>query len=303
MQTKKRVDTVVIPAAGLGTRSLPATKVLPKELLPVLDVPAIHLIVEEASEAGIERVVLVLSRGKHLLMDYFDRHPELEASLKNKGREDLYERVTAPVSLAHVLTVRQHMPLGLGHSVLSARAAVGEGPFAVILPDDLMVAEIPAIQQLLNVRLQAGEPDAVVVGLIEVPEGTEHLYGIVEVKETETRPMEPLNVRRLTEKPRPGTAPSRLAIVGRYLLPQKIFDTLASVPKGAGGEIQLTDGIQALADRGHPVLGCLLSGVRFDLGDHVGYVRATVWAALKRESLAPRIRQALAELLDETQEP
>ena len=291
---KPAIRTAVIPAAGLGTRSLPATKVIPKEMLPVLDVPAIQVVVEEAVRSGIERIVLVLSRGKHMVADHFDRHIELEAALKEKGKIDLLEKVLATSDLAEVVSVRQPEPLGLGHAVLCARSAVGAEPFSVLLPDDLVAFEKPALKQLMEAHAEGGDG---VVALAEVPEGQQHLYGIAAVVEKGVGPGGVCTVSGLVEKPPPGKAPSRLAVVGRYVLPPEIFAALERVKRGALGEIQLTDAIQSLVEGPTVVKGKVVEGQRFDLGDPVGYIAATIDAALARPETADRVRKVLSELL------
>lgn len=286
--------TVVIPAAGLGTRSLPATKVVPKELLPVLDIPAIQLMVEEAVRSGFERVVLVLREGKQLVADHFERHPELEEYLEARGQAELLEKVTAVCKLAEVVVARQPEPLGLGHAVLCAREAVGRKPFSVLLPDDLVISPTPPLGQVAD-AVRSDEEGA--VALMEVPEGRQHLYGIARVDSDRWREGAPVAIEQLVEKPAPGSAPSCLAVVGRYVLPNEVFDSLDKVKRGAGGEIQLTDGLERLVRQGTTVRGVVLKGTRFDLGDPAGYVAATVHAALARQGLEPRVRRLVGELL------
>lgn len=288
------IKTVVIPAAGLGTRSLPSTKVVPKELLPVLDVPAIQVMVEEAVLSGVGRVVLVLRGGKELVAEHFARHRELEEHLRARGQMELLEKVVAVCRLAEVVTVGQPEPLGLGHAVYCAKDAVGGGPFAVLLPDDMVVSEKPALRQVMEAR--QGDSEAS-VALMEVSQGKEQLYGIAGVDSDEWRQHQPVVINELVEKPRPGTAPSRLAVVGRYVLPFEIFDALEHVGKGAGGEIQLTDALELLVRGSTTVWGVVLQGRRFDLGDPAEFVAATVHAALSKPGLEARVRGILDELL------
>src|SRR5262245_1208796 len=239
----KRVRKAVLPVAGLGTRFLPATKVLPKEMLPIVDTPSIQLIVEECVGAGIEEIILITARGKSALEDHFDRAAELESVLEKRGKTADLALVRKPTEMARYLSVRQGEPRGLGHAVLCAREAVGDEPFAVILGDDLLDAEVPGVRQLINVYEKTGTG---VIALKEVPAGQEHMYGVVDGERVSPRE---LKLRRLVEKPAPGTAPSRLAIIGRYVLPPEIFAILAETPPGRGGEIQLTDGLATLCAR------------------------------------------------------
>lgn len=291
-QTQRKVRKAVLPVAGLGTRFLPVTKSIPKEMLPIVDVPSIQLIVEECAESGIEEVVLVTARGKSAMEDYFDRAGELEAALAQRNKTADLELVRRPTSLARFVSVRQAEARGLGHAVLCAKSAVGDEPFAVLLGDDLVHARVPAVRQLLDVYERWGTG---VIGLKEVPPGQEHLYGIVEGTRVEGRDFQ---IKRLVEKPAPGTAPSRMAVIGRYVLPPEIFEILEQTPPGRGGEIQLTDGLATLCER-RGLHGVELEGERFDAGDRAGYVLAVVHYALRRKDIGAEVRAGLARMLDD----
>jgi UTP--glucose-1-phosphate uridylyltransferase len=288
----KKVRKAVLPVAGLGTRFLPATKAMPKEMLPLVDTPSIQIIVEECVAAGIEEIIFVTARGKSALEDHFDRAPELEALLERRGKKEDLARVQRPTQLARFSSVRQGEARGLGHAVLCARAAVGDEPFAVLLGDDLLEAERPGLRQLIDNFEQWGQG---VVALKEVPPGQEHLYGIIDGDKVGDRDW---RLRRLIEKPAPGSAPSRLAIIGRYVLPPEIFDILEQTPPGRGGEIQLTDAMAVLCDR-HGMHGLEVEGRRFDAGDRAGYVLAVLYYALRRKDIGADVRAGAQRLLDE----
>jgi len=281
----------VIPAAGLGTRFLPATKAVPKEMLPIVDVPTIQYIVQEAVDAGLTEIVLVTGRGKSAIEDHFDFAPELERFLEEKGKPDLLQLVRDIARMVHVVSVRQQEPRGLGHAVLAARHAVGNEPFAVLLGDDIIDAPVPCIRQLLDVYATRGP----VIALRAVPPEQTPLYGVIAGQRVAERLH---RIESLVEKPPAGTAPTNLAIVpGRYVLPPEIFDILERTPPGKGGEIQLTDGLQILA-REHTLHGYEVEGDRYDAGEKVGFIEATVAFALKRPDLGPRLRPVLRRLLD-----
>ena len=282
----------MLPVAGLGTRFLPATKALPKEMLPLVDIPSIQLIVEECAAAGIEEVIFVTARGKSAIEDHFDRAPELESLLERRGKKDDLARVRRPTQLARFASVRQAEARGLGHAVLCARDAVGDEPFAVLLGDDLLDAEVPGIRQLIDVYQRTGTG---VVAVKEVPVGQEHLYGIVDGQRAGGREIQ---VRKLIEKPAPGTAPSRMAIIGRYVLPPEIFEILASTPPGRGDEIQLTDGLATLCER-RGLSALEVEGRRFDVGDRAGYVVAMVHYALRRDDIRDEVRAGIEAMLKE----
>jgi UTP--glucose-1-phosphate uridylyltransferase len=289
--SRKKVRKAVVPVAGLGTRFLPATKAVPKEMLPLVDVPSIQIIVEECVAAGIEEIIFITAKGKSAIEDHFDRAPELEALLERRGKKQDLATVRRLSELARFVSVRQGEARGLGHAVLCARAAVGDEPFAVLLGDDLLHAEVPGIRQLIDVYERTGTG---VVGLKEVPVGQEHLYGIVGGERTSPRE---LRVDKLIEKPAPGTAPSRFAIVGRYLLPPEIFDILEKTPPGRGDEIQLTDGLATLCAQAG-LYGVELDGQRFDVGDRAGYVVALVHYALLRPELRDEVQAGIEKLLE-----
>ncbi len=279
----------MIPAAGLGTRFLPATKAIPKEMLPIVDVPTIQLVIEEAVRAGITDIVVVNGRHKHAIEDHFDHAYELEHTLRERGNAKLADEMAKLAQMAHIHSVRQKAPLGLGHAVLSAREAVGNEPVAVLLGDDLVDNDRdPAIGQLARVYEETG---AGAVMVMEVPAGKEHMYGIVAGDMVNGR----MRIREMVEKPKPGTAPSRWAIVGRYVLPPAIWGHLERTKPGAGGEIQLTDGLVELAKSQDGLYGVIVEGTRHDAGDKLGYLRANLVYALKR----PELRAAVVELCRE----
>ncbi|RMG10754.1 MAG: UTP--glucose-1-phosphate uridylyltransferase [Deltaproteobacteria bacterium] len=286
------VKKAIIPAAGLGTRFLPATKAVPKELLPIVDVPTLQYIVEEAVASGIEQVILVNGRGKGAIEDHFDISYELEDVLRKRGKKELLEQVHHIAQMVKLVSVRQKEPLGLGHAVLSGRGPVADDEtFAVLLGDDIIDAETPATRQLIRVHEATGRG---VVALMEVPDRETHKYGIVAGKKQADGT---LRVERLVEKPDPGTAPSNLAIIGRYLLPGKVFRFIEETRPGHGGEIQLTDALQRLADE-EGLVGVKVTGERHDAGDKVGWLRANLLFALKREDLKDRVRAMLEEVLE-----
>ena len=283
----------VIPAAGLGTRFLPVTRSVPKELLPILDRPMLQYVVAEAAEAGVEEVIVITSRGKEGIADYFRGRPELEARLADDS--GLLERVRSGTELAEVSFVIQEEPLGLGHAVLTAREAVGDETFAVILPDDIIAHTPGALSQMLAAIAGRGD-DAAAVAVERLPWEVVHNYGVVDA-ETVSAGLH--RVKGLVEKPAPGTAPSNLSIVGRYILPPRVFDCLERTAPGAKGEIQLTDGLALLMADG-PLYACEFEGVRYDGGNPMGLLRASLEHALAREDTRPAaaelVRQLAAEL-------
>lgn len=293
MAMVKPVRKAVLPVAGVGTRFLPVTKAVPKELLPIVDVPAIQINVEECVASGLRDLILVTSRGKDALLDYFDRAGELEDLLERKGKHAELAMVRRLNDLAQISAVRQPEARGLGHAVLCARAAVGDEPFAVLLGDDLFEGNPPGIKQLLEVYAKYGKG---VVGLWEVPAGQEHLYGIVD---GESMGGDVFRLTNLVEKPEPGKTPSRLAVVGRYVLPPEIFPILANTKPGRGGEIQLTDALATLC-ASDGLLGVKLRGERFDAGDRAGYVLAVLRYALRRSDIGVAVRAGAEKLLRET---
>jgi UTP--glucose-1-phosphate uridylyltransferase len=281
-----KVRKAVILAAGMGTRMLPASKVIPKEILPVVDKPAIQMVVEEAVASGIEEIILVLSPGRTTVLEHFQSAPELEKLLEQRFKHDLLEVVRYTNGLARFSTAYQYEPLGLGHAVLQSREAVGDEPFAAILPDDIFDGPRPCLSQLIAV---AEQEDAPVVALTKVPRSELSKYGIVEVKTMRPRVHQLMG---MVEKPPIEQAPSDLAIMGRYVLTPDIFPLLAAGKPGAGGEIQLTDGLLALSAR-RKLYGYEFEGVRYDLGDRVGFITAQIGFGLKRPELADRLRAYL----------
>ncbi len=281
-----RVRKAVIVAAGLGTRMLPATRVIPKEILPVVDRPAIQVVVEEAVASGIEEIVIVVSPGRSIVLDHFAPVPDLERHLVARSKHELLEVVRSISGIARITRAEQAEPLGLGHAVLQARAAVGDEPFAVMLPDDIFDADPPCLRQLLEVAEAREGP---VVALMRVARAELSKYGIVEAEPAGPR------LYRLTgmvEKPEPHNAPSDFAIVGRYVLTPEIFGILADGQPGTGGEIQLTDGLLALSRR-RAMYGYEFAGTRYDLGDRLGLITAQIGFGLKRPDLAARLRDYL----------
>jgi UTP--glucose-1-phosphate uridylyltransferase len=291
-RTGHTATKAVIPAAGLGTRFLPATKAVPKELLPVVDKPALQYIVEEAAAAGLTDVLLVTGRGKSSMVDHFDRRPDLEMQLEAADKKELLEAVRRPCELAAIHTSRQSEPLGLGHAVLCAAAHVGRAPFAVMLGDDLVDERDPLLPRMLELQARTG---GIVVGLIEVPKEQTALYGIATA--TPTAEEDIVSISAMVEKPDPEEAPSNLAVIGRYVLPGEIFDVLEQTPPGRGGEIQLTDAMAAMAQAGTPVHGVLFRGRRYDTGDRQSYLRAVVQLACDREDLGPDFRAWLSDFV------
>ena len=289
MPTSPAVHDVLVPAAGLGTRMLPATRAVPKELLPLVDRPIIQYGVEEAARAGIRRVVLITSPGNTLSAAHFAPAPDLEAELAARGKPELLAVVRELAALADVTTVHQPAPRGLGHAVLCGRDAVGDAPFAVMLPDDVIDADPPALRQMLDVFADTGDP----VLLVErVPHSAVSRYGIIAAEPVRDGVF---RVTDLVEKPAVGDAPSDLAIIGRYLLTPDVFPALEATEAGAGGEIQLTDALRRLLDR-RPIYACRLAGTRLDAGNRLGYLKATIHFALQRPDLAPDLRAFLASV-------
>jgi UTP--glucose-1-phosphate uridylyltransferase len=287
----KRVRVAVFPAAGLGTRFLPATKAQPKEMLPLVDRPLVQYVAEEARAAGIERIVIVTGRGKNAIEDHFDTSFELERLLEDRGKSDLLDEVRKVSELIPISYVRQKVALGLGHAVLQARDLVGNEPFAVMLGDDIVDSDVPCIGQMMRLYERRGNP---VIALQEVPRAETRHYGIVAGKASasDDRVVE---ITDMVEKPTPERAPSNLAIIGRYILPPEIFSILEATGADAGGEIQLTSGLQSLLQRG-PVDGYRFEGKRYDAGDKLGFLKATVEFALKREDLGEPFREYLRGL-------
>lgn len=281
-----RVRKAVIPAAGQGTRFLPATKAIPKEMIPIIDVPMIQHIIEEAVRSGVEDVILVTARHKEAIENHFDSNYELEDSLDKKGKHELAELSRKVGNICNLITVRQKNPMGLGHAVACAEAIVGREPFAVLLGDDLIDSEVPCTRQLIEMHERHG---ASVVGVMEVPKSEVSKYGVVGGKRIDAKTT---HVERLVEKPAPENAPSCLAIPGRYVLSPTIFDCIRETKPGKGGEIQLTDALQLLAQR-EKLLAYQYTGTRYDTGDRLGFIEATLAFALKR----PELRSGVLEIM------
>jgi len=282
----KRVRKAVFPAAGLGTRFLPATKASPKEMLPLVDKPLIQYVVEEAVASGIESVIIVTGRGKSAIEDHFDVSFELEALLRDRGREDDLRLVREISDIARVSYVRQREALGLGHAILQARDLVGDEPFAVMLSDDIIDSKTPALRQLLDVYEKY---DAPVLATMEVEGEAISRFGALDVEEVTDGVF---RIKDMVEKPPPGQAPSNLAIIGRYVLTPDIFDEIVKTTPGAIGEIQITDAMRALLKK-RDFYAVRFEGTRYDAGDKLGFLIATVELALKHQDLAPAFRQYL----------
>ncbi|HET6891110.1 MAG TPA: UTP--glucose-1-phosphate uridylyltransferase GalU [Pyrinomonadaceae bacterium] len=285
----KKVRKAVFPAAGLGTRFLPATKASPKEMLPLVDKPLIQYVVEEAVASGIESVVIVTGRGKTTMEDHFDISFELEKLLEERGKKDLLKEMRAISEMARVMYVRQREPLGLGHAVLQARDCVEDEPFAVMLSDDIIDSETPALKQLLDVYERY---DAPVLGTMQVAGEAITRFGVIDCEEVEEGVYK---IKDMVEKPKFSEAPSDLAIIGRYVLTPDIFDELEKTTPGAIGEIQITDGMRALLKK-RPFYAVRFKGIRHDAGDKLGFLIANVAFALKRPDLAPEFQEYLKSL-------
>lgn len=288
---KQTVRKAVYPAAGLGTRFLPATKAMPKEMLPLVDKPLIQYAVEEAVGSGIEHIIIITGRGKTAIEDHFDVSFELESLLEEKRAGERLNVVRDISEMADVAYVRQKKALGLGHAVLRAKDLVGREPFAVVLADDVIASAIPCLRQLIAVY---EEQQASVVALMEVPNERISAYGVVDAVAVPGCPGV-FKVRRLVEKPKPDAAPSNLAIIGRYVLAPEIFDAIEETGPGANGEIQLTDALNNLLKR-QPIFGLQFEGTRYDAGDKLGFLKATVEFALKRDDLGGEFRSYLRGL-------
>ena len=288
---KGRVRKAVFPAAGLGTRFLPATKAQPKEMLPLVDKPIIQYVIEEAVAAGLTNIIIVTGRGKNAIEDHFDVSYELERLLQERGKTDLLDQVRAVSNMINVSYVRQGEALGLGHAVLVARDLVGDEPFAVMLGDDIIDSATPCMKQMVQVFEQYQGP---VIAVHRVPPEDISAYGVIDGA-PEPGQDRVYRIRDLVEKPRVEDAPSDLAIIGRYILTPDVFDALAETPRDAAGEIQLTNGLRALKDR-RPMYGYRFEGVRHDAGNKLGFLKATVEFALKREDLGGSFREYLKGL-------
>lgn len=288
----REVTKAIFPVAGLGTRFLPATKSIPKEIMTLVDRPLIQYAIDEARAAGIKEFIFVTSRGKGALEDYFDHAPELEASLRTKGKDDLLEVLQDTyMESGAIAYIRQHRALGLGHAVWCARRLIADEPFAVILPDDVIAAETPCLEQMVQAYQETG---GCMVAAMEVPPEAASSYGVLDVKE-DLGSM--VSIKGMVEKPAPGTAPSNLAVIGRYILTPKVLENLDRTQGGAGGEIQLTDAIAAEIRNNRDVFGFRFRGERFDCGSKAGFLQATVSFGLAREELREEFAHYLREMI------
>ncbi|MHA7887540.1 MULTISPECIES: UTP--glucose-1-phosphate uridylyltransferase GalU [Roseicyclus] len=289
---KKRVTKAIFPVAGLGTRFLPATKSVPKEIMTLVDRPLIQYAIDEARAAGIREFIFVTSRGKSALEDYFDHAPELESALRKKGKTDLLEILkTTNMDSGAIAYIRQHRALGLGHAVWCARRLLADEPFAVILPDDVIAAETPCLQQMVEAHAEIGGN---MVAAMEVPADKTSAYGVLDIKEDMGSVV---SVKGMVEKPEKGSAPSNLAVIGRYILTPQIMDNLTRIKSGAGGEVQLTDAIAQEIEGAGNVYGYRFRGQRFDCGSKAGFLQATVAFAMAREDLRDEFTEYLSDLM------
>ncbi|HCP80450.1 MAG TPA: UTP--glucose-1-phosphate uridylyltransferase [Octadecabacter sp.] len=293
---KKRVTKAIFPVAGLGTRFLPATKAVPKEIMTLVDRPLIQYAIDEARAAGIKEFIFVTSRGKSALEDYFDIAPELESTLRKKGKTEMLEELKATnMDSGAIAYIRQHKALGLGHAVWCARRLVGNEPFAVILPDDVIAAEKPCLQQMVEAHEETG---GCMVAAMEVPQEKASAYGVIDVKEDFGSMV---SVKGLVEKPAVDEAPSNLAVIGRYILTPKIMQNLNKIKTGSGGEVQLTDAIDAELKEGRDVFGYRFRGQRFDCGSKAGFLQATVAFGMARPDLGEEFGSYLREMMSTQQ--
>lgn len=289
---KRKVTKAIFPVAGLGTRFLPATKSVPKEIMTLVDRPLIQYAIDEARAAGIKEFIFVISRGKSALEDYFDQAPDLENSLRKAGKDELLKTLKeTSMDSGAIAYIRQHRPLGLGHAVWCARRLVGNEPFAVILPDDVIAAEKPCLQQMVEAYEETGGS---MVATMEVSPEKTSSYGVLDVA---SQTGDVVTVKGMVEKPAAGTAPSNLAVIGRYILSPKIMQNLNRIEKGAGGELQLTDAIAREMDEGRDVFGYRFDGKRYDCGSKAGYLQAMVAFALEREDLRDEFGAYLTEIM------
>ncbi len=287
---KHKVTKAIFPVAGLGTRFLPATKSVPKEIMTLVDRPLIQYAIDEARAAGIKDFIFVTSRGKSALEDYFDTAPELEAALRKAGKDELLEVLkNTNMDSGAIAYIRQHKALGLGHAVWCARRLIGNEPFAVILPDDVIAAETPCLQQMVEAHRETG---GCMVAAMEVPQEKTSSYGMLDIKDDMGSIV---SVKGMVEKPPANQAPSNLAVIGRYILTPKVLQNLNQIEKGAGGELQLTDAIAQELEKGRDVYGFRFRGQRFDCGSKAGFLQATVAFGLAR----PELRQEFSQFLDE----
>lgn len=277
-----KIKKAIIPAAGYGTRFLPVTKAVPKELLPIVDKPMIQYIVEEAKASGIELVILIVNHGKEAIEDHFDINYELEDTLNKKGNHELLGLIEGLSDMIKIVSIRQKKPLGLGHAVLQAKHLIGDEPFAVILGDDIIDSQKPCLLQMVEVYEKYKKP---VIAVQKVPKEDTSRYGIIKGRETDNRVY---MLDDVVEKPLPGKAPSDLAIIGRYILTPEIFDILENTPPGTGGELQLTDGLKELL-RKKGMIGYRFEGDRYDGGDKLGFLLANIAYAMKRPEIKDRL--------------
>lgn len=285
-----QIRKAVIPVAGLGTRFLPATKAIPKEMLTIVDRPTIQYIVEEAVASGIEQIVFVTSEGKSAIENHFDYNFHLDAVLKEKNKVNLGEEINNISNLIDVISVRQKKPLGLGHAIWTARNVIGNEPFMVLLGDDMVLSQVPCAKQMISLFEQVGES---IVAIQRVPMNQTHQYGIVEGKEDERE--KTIRISRMVEKPAPGTTESDMAIIGRYILMPDIFDILSTTTPGHGGEIQLTDALLALTKK-RAMYAYEFQGTRYDAGDKMGYLKAIIAYGLRHPDLGQSLREHLLEV-------
>lgn len=289
---QRKVTKAIFPVAGMGTRFLPATKSVPKEIMTLVDRPLIQYAIDEAREAGITEFIFVTSRGKSALEDYFDHAPQLEQTLRKKGKWDLLEALEdTNMESGQIAYIRQHRAMGLGHAVACASRLVADEPFAVILPDDVIDGQVSCLKQMVDAYQETG---GCMVAAMEVPAAKASSYGVLDVKEDMGSLV---SVKGMVEKPPAGEAPSNLAVIGRYILTPDIFKNLAGQGEGAGGEIQLTDAIAAEIDKGENVFGFRFQGQRYDCGSKAGFLQATVAFGLGREDLRDELSTYLEELV------
>ena len=288
----RTIRKAVFPAAGLGTRFLPATKAQPKEMLPLVDKPIIQYAVEEAVNSGLQNLVIITGRGKNAIEDHFDVSYELEKILEERGKSSLLKLVRAVSEMVHIAYVRQKEALGLGHAILVARNFVNEEPFAVLLGDDVIVADVPCIRQMIDIYDQY---QTSIVALMEVPPEETGRYGIIKAKPLPEGDGRLFEVLDMVEKPPQGEAPSNLAIIGRYILTPHIFEALGNTPRGSGGELQLTDGLRHMLGT-QRILAYKFQGKRYDAGEKLGFLQATIEFALKNDEVGPAFRSYLKSL-------
>ncbi len=289
---KTKISKAVFPVAGMGTRFLPATKSVPKEIMTLVDRPLIQYAIDEARAAGIKEFIFVTTRGKSALEDYFDQAPELESALRKAGKDDLLEILkTTNMDSGAIAYIRQQRALGLGHAVWCARRLIGNEPFAVMLPDDVIAAETPCLQQMVEAHAETG---GCMVAAMEVPPSKASSYGILDIKDDMGSMV---SVKGMVEKPKAGTAPSNLAVIGRYILTPKVMQNLNQIKPSAGGEIQLTDAIAMEVTEGRPVYGYRFRGERFDCGSKAGFLQATVAFGLARPDLRDEFSGYLNQLM------